>query len=90
MSAFRRVLKYGRSCIGTNRGFRVRNNAIFTYTQEKRGFSYFYCKRKVLDDGIHTIPLDITLCPIQRKEEEEEKKIDDQQLIDMLTTNFED
>ena len=30
---------------GSNRGFRARENTIFSYTQEKRGFGYFYSKR---------------------------------------------
>ena len=44
-------------------GFRLKNNSIFTYSQEKIGFNYFYCKRKVLGNGISTEPLDIVLCP---------------------------
>lgn len=63
MSVFRRALRTAKAQSGTNRGFRVRKNTIFTYTQEKKGFGYFYCKRKVLSDGIHTEPLDITLRP---------------------------
>ncbi|MES9994350.1 MAG: hypothetical protein ABW098_20565, partial [Candidatus Thiodiazotropha sp.] len=86
MTRFRRALKTSRPQGGLNRGFRVRNNAIFTYTQERRGFSYLYCKRKVLDDGIHTVPLDITLCPISPQD----RVISDQDLIDMLASNFED
>ena len=42
-----------------NRGFQVKNNSVWTYVQEKRGLSYFYPKRKVLGDGIHTEPLDL-------------------------------
>ena len=30
-----------------------------TYVQRKRGLNYFYCKRKVLEDGISTTHLDI-------------------------------
>ena len=30
-----------------------------TYVQEKNAFSYFYPKRKVLEDGVSTAPLDI-------------------------------
>ena len=84
MTSFRQVLKMHKAQSARNRGFRVRHNHIYTYTQERRGFSYFYCKRKVMDDGIHTEPLDITLCPVPPKE------IDDQVIIDMLSTNFED
>ena len=86
MSKFRRVLKTHRAQSGCNRGFRMRNNVVFTYTQERRGFSYFYCKRKVLDDGIHTDPLEITLCPLPSHEQD----VDDQELIHMLASNFED
>ena len=43
----------------TNRGFRVIDNKMYTYLQERAGFSYFYPKRKVLADGVSTIPLDI-------------------------------
>lgn len=43
----------------TNRGFRVRGNGVFTYTQVKNAFTYFYGKRKVLDDGVSTTYLDI-------------------------------
>ena len=46
-----------------NRGFRAKDNTMFTYTQERVGFNYYYCKRKVEDDGIHTSPLDLTLTP---------------------------
>jgi len=48
---------------GENMGFRAKDNHIFTYTQSRCGFTYFYCKRKVLADGIHTVPLDIVLSP---------------------------
>ena len=58
----------------------MRKNAVFTYTQERRGFSYLYCKRKVLEDGIHTQPLDITLCPFPKTDTE----VKDQELVDIL------
>ena len=85
MTKFRTVLKTRKTQSGLNRGFRVRKNAVFT-TQERRGFSYLYCKRKVLPDGIHTEPLDVTLCPLPL----EEREVSDQNLIDMLASNFED
>ena len=44
---------------GVNRGFRVVNNAMYTYTQVRDAFSYFYPKRKVLQDGVSTLPLNI-------------------------------
>ena len=43
----------------TNKGFRVINNEMITYTQNKKGLSYYYDKRKVLADGVSTVPLDI-------------------------------
>ena len=42
-----------------NRGIRFLDNNIYTYTENKKGIDYFYCKRKVLDDGIHTTTLDV-------------------------------
>ena len=53
------VLLSKKSGSGTNRGFRVVDNKMYTYLQERAGFSYFYHKRKVLDDGDSTEPLDI-------------------------------
>ena len=53
------VLLTKQSGSGTNRGFRVIDNKMYTYLQERAGFSYFYPKRKVLADGVSTIPLDI-------------------------------
>ena len=43
----------------TNTGFRMIGGFMKTYTQEKKGLSYAYCKRIVLDYGISTKPLDI-------------------------------
>lgn len=42
-----------------NRGFRVVNNTMYTYTQVRDAFSYFYPKRKVFEDGVSTLVLDI-------------------------------
>ena len=44
---------------GVNRGFRVVNNTMYTYTQVRDAFSYFYPKRKVFADGVSTTALDI-------------------------------
>jgi predicted NAD-dependent protein-ADP-ribosyltransferase YbiA (DUF1768 family) len=60
---FRSVLDTKLTQGGTNTGFVCRNNTMYTYKQNRAGFTYFYCKRKVLPDGSNTIPLDITLCP---------------------------
>ena len=48
-------------------GFRVRESDIFTYSQNKIGFNYFYCKRKVLMDGVSTGPLDVVLTPWEKE-----------------------
>ena len=42
-----------------NSGFIQDGLQTRTYTQDKRGLNYFYCKRVVLDDGINTTYLDI-------------------------------
>ena len=46
---------------GTNVGFRLghKRDTMYTYMQKRKGFSYLYVKRKVLSDGISTIPLNI-------------------------------
>ena len=41
----------------TNRGFRTIQHSFATYEQTKKGLSYFYPKRIVEKDGIHTRPL---------------------------------
>ena len=52
------VLVNKRSGSGVNKGFRLLNNQMFTYVQEKNALTYFYPKRKVLEDGVSTVPLD--------------------------------
>ncbi|KAJ8020607.1 hypothetical protein HOLleu_40243 [Holothuria leucospilota] len=44
---------------GKNKGFRVKDNRVFTYSQVKAGFTYFYPKRKVLENGVQTSYLHI-------------------------------
>ena len=44
---------------GVNKGFRVRGDGVYEYEQHRQALSYLYIKRKVLSDGISTIPLDI-------------------------------
>ena len=53
------VLLTKQSGSGTNRGFRTIDNQVYTYLQERAGFSYFYPKWKVLADGVSTAPLEI-------------------------------
>ena len=57
--AFLNVLTNRRSGSGVNRGFRVHNSSMMTYIQEKAALTYFYPKRKVLEDGLTTAPLDL-------------------------------
>ena len=58
-----RVLTYQKPIEGSVKGFCLKGNNVFTYTQNRIGFNYFYCKRRVLADGIHTEPLNICLSP---------------------------
>ncbi|KAK3104978.1 hypothetical protein FSP39_014553 [Pinctada imbricata] len=67
LTIFKQVLKTKRPGSGFNKGLRARNNTIYTYTQQRCGFSYFYCKRKVLADGRTTVPLDLILRPGREK-----------------------
>ena len=41
-----------------NRGFRMKDGAMYTYEQDKLGLSAYYDKRWVLEDGIHTEPIE--------------------------------
>lgn len=42
-----------------NRGFKVKDHQVSTYTQKKSGLNYQYLKRQVCEDGVSTMPLDI-------------------------------
>ena len=53
------VLRNKKPHTGINTGFVKKRNKLYTYTQQKRGLTYFYAKRKVLDDGVTTTYLDI-------------------------------
>ncbi len=59
LEKYRKVMQEIVNVTSTNRGFRKMNNSVMTYEQTKKGLSYFYPKRKVATDGIHTTPLDI-------------------------------
>ena len=54
---YERALEGSRD-MATNRGFRMRNGAMYTYEQRKLGLSAYYDKRWVLPDGIHTEPIE--------------------------------
>ena len=53
---YRAALK-GELDIGKNTGFRVHEQGMVTYEQNKLGLSAYYDKRYVIEDGIHTRPL---------------------------------
>jgi hypothetical protein len=59
------VLEDRKSINKMNRGFRYKDNKMFTYQQEKRAFSWEYWKRQIAEDGISTLPLEMTLTPWQ-------------------------
>ena len=67
MQIYRDVLENKKTQSSTNIGFISKDNSVFTYQQERAGFSYFYAKRVVLPDGISTKPLDLLLQPITSK-----------------------
>ena len=48
----------GRKDMATNRGFRMKDGAMYTYRQHKLGLSGYYDKRWVLEDGIHREPIE--------------------------------
>ena len=54
---FEEALKGGKDN-ATNRGFRMRDGQMVTYEQQKLGLSGYYDKRWVLEDGIHTKPIE--------------------------------
>ena len=61
MSKYRKVLEEAVNVTSTNRGFRTMKHSVATYEQTKNGLSFFYPKRLVEEDGMHTQPLDIYL-----------------------------
>ena len=56
---FEVVLKSQQPAFFENAGFIRDGTETKTYTQTKKGLSYFYAKRKVLSDGVSTTHLDI-------------------------------
>ena len=59
MSKYRQVLDGAINLKSANRGFKTSKHLVGTYEQTKKGLSYFYSKREVLCDGIHTKPLNL-------------------------------
>ena len=59
MSKYRKVLEKAVSVTLTNKGFRTMKHSVATHEQTKKGLPYFYPKRLVEGNGIHTQPLDL-------------------------------
>ena len=57
MSKYRKFLEAAVNVTSTNMGFRTIEHNVATYEQTKKRLSYFYPKRVVEEDGIHTKPL---------------------------------
>ena len=51
------VLRHRWSGEGVNKGFASVNNTTYSYGQTRRGLSYLYAKRLVLDDGVSAVRL---------------------------------
>ena len=67
MAKYRKVLDEIFNVTSTNRGFRTVQHSVATYEQTKKGPSFFYPKRIVDVDGIHTRLLNfqtIFLCSV--------------------------
>ena len=56
---FLRVLQTKDPICGVNKGFVKKDNDIYTYSQLRTGLTYFYAKRKVCEDGVSTLPIEI-------------------------------
>ena len=59
MAQYRQVLAEAVILKSTNIGFITIKQAVATNEQTKKGLSYFYPKREVECDGIHTKPLNL-------------------------------
>ena len=57
MSKCRKVLEDAVNATSTKKGLRAMKHSIVAYQQTKKGLSYFYPKRIVVEDGIHTLPM---------------------------------
>lgn len=68
-SIFKEVLTEQKICEAVNMGIKLKDNRLCTYQQTRIGFGYVYWKRQVLNDGVSTIPLNITLSPWQKLED---------------------
>ena len=59
LEKYRGVFIENVNATSNNRGFRTNNHSVATKEQVKKGLSYFYPKRKVESDGVHTQALNL-------------------------------
>ena len=59
MSHYEQVLTSMENFTPCNSGILSKDQTMATYKQYKNALTYFYVKRKVLEDGLSTVPLDI-------------------------------
>ena len=59
LEKYRRVLNEKVNVTSNNRGFRTNNHSVATHEKGKKGLSYFYPKRIVDTEEIHTQPLNL-------------------------------
>ena len=59
IAKYRKVLEEFVNVTSINRGFRTVQHSVAPYEQTKKGLSYFYPKRIVDTDGIHTRTLSL-------------------------------
>ena len=57
LSKYRKVLEEAVNVTSFKREFRTIQHGVAMYEQTKKGLSYFYPKRFVEEDGVHTKPL---------------------------------
>ena len=59
MPHYEHVLKTKENFRACNSGIRAKDQSMVTYKQYKNALTYYYPKRKVLEDGRSTVPLGI-------------------------------
>ena len=59
MPHYEHVLNTKENFRACNSRIRAKDQSMVTYKQEKNALTYYYPKRKVLEDGRSTVPLDI-------------------------------
>ena len=75
------VLENKRPEMCENMGIKSYGKTMYTYRQSKIGFNYFYVKRKVLEDGVSTEPLDLVLKPAKRVKRGQTAEINDEEVL---------